>query len=68
MYVRYTSGDVRLWDIVHWDSTASYLKTNSLSANSQPRPYVNHVQVNGTLAAAAYEDGKCLHAVNITGV
>ncbi|XP_076006910.1 F-box/WD repeat-containing protein 8 isoform X1 [Genypterus blacodes] len=53
----YTSGDVRLWDTIHWDSTASYLKTNSLSANSQPRPHVNHVQVNGTLAAAAYEDG-----------
>uniref|UniRef100_A0A667Z2B8 F-box/WD repeat-containing protein 8 n=1 Tax=Myripristis murdjan TaxID=586833 RepID=A0A667Z2B8_9TELE len=53
----YTSGDVRLWDTLHWDSTASYLKANSLSANSEPRPYVSHVQVNSTLAAAAYEDG-----------
>ncbi|XP_074525702.1 F-box/WD repeat-containing protein 8 [Halichoeres trimaculatus] len=53
----YTSGDVRLWDTLHWDSTASYLKTNSLSANSEPRPHVRHVQVNGTVAAAAYEDG-----------
>ncbi|KAL3975431.1 hypothetical protein ACER0C_021317 [Sarotherodon galilaeus] len=53
----YTSGDVRLWDTLHWDSTASYLKANSLSANTEPRPHVSHVQVNGTLAAAAYEDG-----------
>ncbi|XP_071391463.1 F-box/WD repeat-containing protein 8 [Centroberyx affinis] len=53
----YTSGDVRLWDTLHWDSTASYLKANSLSANSEPRPHVSHVQVNSTLAAAAYEDG-----------
>ncbi|XP_030271578.1 F-box/WD repeat-containing protein 8 [Sparus aurata] len=53
----YTSGDVRLWDTLHWDAAASYLKTNSLSANSEPRPHVSHVQVNGTVAAAAYEDG-----------
>ncbi|XP_070689118.1 F-box/WD repeat-containing protein 8 [Pempheris klunzingeri] len=53
----YTSGDVRLWDTLHWDSTASYLKTNSLSADSDPRPHVSHVQVNSTVAAAAYEDG-----------
>ncbi|XP_035513896.1 F-box/WD repeat-containing protein 8 [Morone saxatilis] len=53
----YTSGDVRLWDTLHWDSTASYLKPNSLSTNSDPRPYVSHVQVNSTVAAAAYEDG-----------
>ncbi|GLD54356.1 F-box/WD repeat-containing protein 8 [Lates japonicus] len=53
----YTSGDVRLWDTLHWDSAASYLKPNSLSANTDPRPHVSHVQVNGTVAAAAYEDG-----------
>uniref|UniRef100_A0A674P8F4 F-box and WD repeat domain containing 8 n=1 Tax=Takifugu rubripes TaxID=31033 RepID=A0A674P8F4_TAKRU len=53
----YTSGDVRLWDTLHWDSTASYLKTNGLSGNSDPRPFVTHVQVNNTVAAAAYEDG-----------
>ncbi|XP_037536148.1 F-box/WD repeat-containing protein 8 [Nematolebias whitei] len=53
----YTSGDVRLWDTLHWDSSASYLKTNSLSANTSPRPHVSHVQVNNTVAAAAYEDG-----------
>ncbi|XP_068165993.1 F-box/WD repeat-containing protein 8 isoform X2 [Antennarius striatus] len=53
----YTSGDVRLWDTLHWDITASYLKTNSLSAIAEPRPYVSHVQVNNTVAAAAYEDG-----------
>lgn len=53
----YTSGDVRLWNTLHWDSVASYLKSNSLSANTEPRPYVSHVQVNSTVAAAAYEDG-----------
>uniref|UniRef100_A0A3B5A7N6 F-box and WD repeat domain containing 8 n=1 Tax=Stegastes partitus TaxID=144197 RepID=A0A3B5A7N6_9TELE len=52
----YTSGDVRLWDTLHWDSAASYLKANSLSVNTDPRPHVSHVQVNGALAAAAYED------------
>ncbi|CAL8344749.1 unnamed protein product [Lota lota] len=53
----YTSGDVRLWNTLHWDSSASYLKTNSLSANTEPRPQVTHVQVSSTLAAAAYQDG-----------
>uniref|UniRef100_H3DDT7 F-box and WD repeat domain containing 8 n=1 Tax=Tetraodon nigroviridis TaxID=99883 RepID=H3DDT7_TETNG len=53
----YTSGDVRLWDTLHWDSAASYLKTNSLSAATDPRPFVRHVQVNNAVAAAAYEDG-----------
>uniref|UniRef100_A0A8D3AJ70 F-box and WD repeat domain containing 8 n=1 Tax=Scophthalmus maximus TaxID=52904 RepID=A0A8D3AJ70_SCOMX len=53
----YTSGDVRLWDTLHWDSKASFLKPNGLSANTDPRPHVSHVQVNGTVAAAAYEDG-----------
>lgn len=59
--VRYTSGDVRLWDTLHWDSRASYLKPNGLTANTDPRPHVDHVQVNGTVAAAAYEDGMCRH-------
>ncbi|XP_029366423.1 F-box/WD repeat-containing protein 8 [Echeneis naucrates] len=53
----YTSGDVRLWDTLHWDSKASFLKPNSLSANTEPRPHVSHVQVNSIVAAAAYEDG-----------
>ncbi|KAK7933838.1 hypothetical protein WMY93_004734 [Mugilogobius chulae] len=57
VFAGYTSGDVRLWDTLHWDSGASYLKTNSLSANTEPRPYVSLVQVNRTVAAAAYEDG-----------
>lgn len=61
--LRYTSGDVRLWDTLHWDSAASYLKPNSLSANTEPRPYVNQVQVNSTVAAAAYEDGKFIFKV-----
>ncbi|KAA8592539.1 hypothetical protein FQN60_017994 [Etheostoma spectabile] len=44
----YTSGDVRLWDTLNWDSTASYLKINSLSANSEPRPYVRCVDLWST--------------------
>ncbi|XP_062237425.1 F-box/WD repeat-containing protein 8 [Platichthys flesus] len=57
VFAGYTSGDVRLWDTLHWDSNASYLKPNSLSANTEPRPHVLQVQVNSTVAAAAYEDG-----------
>lgn len=53
----YTSGDVRLWDTLHWDSNASYLKSNSLSANTHPRPHVTHVQINSTVAAASYQNG-----------
>uniref|UniRef100_A0A3P9IFX6 F-box/WD repeat-containing protein 8 n=1 Tax=Oryzias latipes TaxID=8090 RepID=A0A3P9IFX6_ORYLA len=53
----YTSGDVRLWDTLHWDATASFLKANSLSALTSPRPHVSLVQVNATVAAAAYQDG-----------
>ncbi|KAK5615122.1 hypothetical protein CRENBAI_005295 [Crenichthys baileyi] len=53
----YTSGDVRLWNTLHWDLKSLYLKTNSLSANTHPRPHVSHVQVNSTVAAASYEDG-----------
>lgn len=56
-FAGYTSGDVRLWDTLHWDSAASYLKPNSLSANTDPRPHVCLVQVNSSVAAAAHEDG-----------
>lgn len=60
--LRYTSGDVRLWDTLHWDSSASYLKTtSSLGASWENRPAVSHVQVNSILAAAAYNDGKAFH-------
>lgn len=56
---------MRLWDTLHWDSAASYLKANGLSANTEPRPHVSRVQVNATVAAAVYEDGKWkLHSVN----
>ncbi|XP_033829072.1 F-box/WD repeat-containing protein 8 [Periophthalmus magnuspinnatus] len=57
VFAGYTSGDVRLWDTFHWDSGASYLKPNGLSANTEPRPYISLVQVNRTVAAAAYDDG-----------
>lgn len=56
---RYTSGDVRLWDTLHWDSSASYLKTSSsLGASWESRPAVTHVQVNSTVAAAAFHHGE----------
>lgn len=56
---RYTSGDVRLWDTLHWDASASYLKTSSsLGASWETRPAVSHVQVNGTVAAAAFHLGE----------
>lgn len=56
---RYTSGDVRLWDTLHWDSSASYLKTSSsLGASWETKPAVSHVQVNGTVAAAAFHHGE----------
>ncbi|XP_062307094.1 F-box/WD repeat-containing protein 8 [Osmerus eperlanus] len=52
----YTSGDVRLWDTLHWDCGASYLRPRSLACTAAPRPQVTLVQVNRTLAAAAYLD------------
>lgn len=59
MPCRYTSGDVRLWDTLHWDTSASYLKTSSsLGASLEPRPAVSHVQVNSTVAAAAFHHGE----------
>ncbi|XP_061674123.1 F-box/WD repeat-containing protein 8 isoform X2 [Syngnathoides biaculeatus] len=53
----YSSGDVRLWDRLHWDLPSSYLKSNRLSALCEPRAHVAHVQVAGNVAAAAYRDG-----------
>uniref|UniRef100_A0A8C7HVG4 F-box/WD repeat-containing protein 8 n=1 Tax=Oncorhynchus kisutch TaxID=8019 RepID=A0A8C7HVG4_ONCKI len=53
----YTSGDVRLWDTLHWDSAASFLKPSPLMADVTPRPHVSHIRVNNTVAVAAYDDG-----------
>lgn len=61
VFAGYTSGDVRLWDTLHWDSSASYLKTSSsLEAFCEPRPAVSHVRVNSTVAAAAFHHGEVL--------
>ncbi|KAK9964111.1 hypothetical protein ABG768_005310 [Culter alburnus] len=51
----YTSGDVRLWDTLHWDK--SYLHTTHSIRDETPAPYVSHVRVNKTVATAAYENG-----------
>lgn len=51
----YTSGDVRLWDTLHWDKF--YLKPTHSIRNETPAPYASHVRVNKTIAAAAYENG-----------
>ncbi|KAL0979052.1 hypothetical protein UPYG_G00179860 [Umbra pygmaea] len=53
----YTSGDVRLWNTLHWDSAASYLKPSPLTADVTPRPHAGPVSVNDTVAVAAYNDG-----------
>ncbi|KAJ8380152.1 hypothetical protein SKAU_G00009300 [Synaphobranchus kaupii] len=53
----YTSGDVRLWDTLHWDSGASYLRPTHLTMDVDTRPHVSQVKVNEAVAAAAYDDG-----------
>ncbi|KAK1156494.1 F-box/WD repeat-containing protein 8-like isoform X1 [Acipenser oxyrinchus oxyrinchus] len=53
----YTSGDVRLWDTLDWDSSASYLQPSHIAVEAVLRPHVTHVRVNGAVAVAAYEDG-----------
>ncbi|KAK3514348.1 hypothetical protein QTP70_015876 [Hemibagrus guttatus] len=53
----YTSGDVRLWDTLHWDSGALNLQpSHSIRAETSP-PHVNLVRVTDTVACAAYENG-----------
>ncbi|XP_051535842.1 F-box/WD repeat-containing protein 8-like [Myxocyprinus asiaticus] len=51
----YTSGDVRLWDTLHWD--ASYLHPTHSIRDESPAPHVSHVRVNKAIATAAYENG-----------
>ncbi|XP_043571795.1 F-box/WD repeat-containing protein 8 [Chiloscyllium plagiosum] len=53
----YTSGDVRMWDISTWDSSALYLETSQSSAELGPRPPVSFVRINSTIAVAAYKGG-----------
>ncbi|MFT7808440.1 F-box/WD repeat-containing protein 8 [Arapaima gigas] len=54
----YTSGDVRLWDTLHWDSGASYLRSSHLSTEVASRPHVNQVKINQSVAVASYQDGE----------
>ncbi|XP_059844286.1 F-box/WD repeat-containing protein 8 isoform X2 [Hypanus sabinus] len=53
----YTSGDVRMWDISTWDSSALYLGTSRSSAELGPQPHVSFVRINSTIAVAAYKGG-----------
>ncbi|KAK2845397.1 hypothetical protein Q7C36_010251 [Tachysurus vachellii] len=53
----YTSGDVRLWDTLHWESGALNLQpSHSIRAETTP-PQINLVQVTDSVACAAYENG-----------
>ncbi|KAA0716853.1 F-box/WD repeat-containing protein 8 F-box and WD-40 domain-containing protein 8 [Triplophysa tibetana] len=51
----YTSGDVRLWDTLHWDT--SYLRSTHSIRNESPAPHISLVRINKTIATAAYENG-----------
>uniref|UniRef100_UPI00398EDECB F-box/WD repeat-containing protein 8 isoform X2 n=1 Tax=Pristiophorus japonicus TaxID=55135 RepID=UPI00398EDECB len=53
----YTSGDVRMWDISTWDSSALYLETSHSSAELGPQPHISFVRINSTIAVAAYKGG-----------
>uniref|UniRef100_A0AAY5ELV7 F-box/WD repeat-containing protein 8 n=1 Tax=Electrophorus electricus TaxID=8005 RepID=A0AAY5ELV7_ELEEL len=53
----YTSGDVRLWDTLHWDSGASYLRPAHTIRDESPPPHVSFVRVIEAVACAAYENG-----------
>ncbi|XP_069789252.1 F-box/WD repeat-containing protein 8 isoform X2 [Narcine bancroftii] len=53
----YTSGDVRMWDISTWDSSALYLETSRSSAELGLQPHVSFVRINSTIAVAAYKGG-----------
>ncbi|KAJ8286027.1 hypothetical protein GJAV_G00033680 [Gymnothorax javanicus] len=54
----YTSGDVRLWDTLHWDLGTSYLRPTHLVMSAEDaKPHVSQVRVNQVVAAAAYDDG-----------
>ncbi|XP_066514178.1 F-box/WD repeat-containing protein 8-like [Hoplias malabaricus] len=53
----YTSGDVRLWDSVDWNSGAFCLKPAHNIIYDNPSPHVSFVRVNETVVSAAYENG-----------
>ncbi|XP_034155220.2 F-box/WD repeat-containing protein 8 isoform X2 [Pangasianodon hypophthalmus] len=53
----YTSGDVRLWDTLHWDSGALNLQPAHSTRAETPLPHVSLVRVTDTVACAAYENG-----------
>ncbi|XP_018409782.1 PREDICTED: F-box/WD repeat-containing protein 8 [Nanorana parkeri] len=62
----YTSGDVRLWDTRTSGLAESFLETTHHLDHSAQSHQVSFVQINKSLAVAAYEDGSvdvwCIHA------
>ncbi|XP_062874159.1 F-box/WD repeat-containing protein 8 [Trichomycterus rosablanca] len=53
----YTSGDVRLWNTLDWDSGALNLQPPHGVRSETPPPHVGLVRVAGSVACAAYENG-----------
>ncbi|OBS81316.1 hypothetical protein A6R68_20483 [Neotoma lepida] len=54
--LKYTSGDVRVWDTRTWDYVAPFLESESEEEEPGMQPYVSFVRINSSLAVAAYED------------
>lgn len=68
MLSRYTSGDVRLWDTLHWESGALNLQpSHSIRAETTP-PQINLVQVTDSVACAAYENGERFESLRSVSV
>lgn len=66
-FPRYTSGDARLWDTVHWDSGAVNLHPAYSMRSETPSPHVCLVRVTDAVACAAYENGEKFESFCLVG-